>query len=167
MTARPSELLNSLRKQKSTNLLFWLNKQSSNNFWHKDTHNGRIAWPPFVREPFEIESNIWTPLNLFKTLSFPIVVKSEIKFAYVHQIKFRVNLKYLDTLKREIGIWVIMLKKFTSHNNTGASVLPKRQVCLNANKEDNLLIAHKENHATQQLCPIRTWGWNWPGQMSI
>ena len=136
------------------------------NYWDKDKHNDRIAWRPFVREPFEIESNIWTPLNLFKTLSFPIVVKSEIKFAYV-QIKFHVNLKYLDTLKREIGFRVIMLNKFTSHNNTGGPVLPKRQVCLNANKEDNLLIAHKENHATQQLCSIRRWGWIWPGQMSM
>ena len=35
-----------------------------------------------------------------------------------------------------------MLNKFTSHNNTGGPVLPKRQVCLNANKEDNLVIAH-------------------------
>ena len=59
-------------------------------------------------------------LQHLNTLSFPIVVKSEIKFAYVHQIKFRVNLKYLDTLKREIGFRVIMLNKFTSHNNTEA-----------------------------------------------
>ena len=69
--------------------------------------------------------------------------------------------------KREIGFRVIMLNKFTWHNNTGGPVLPKRQVCLNANKEDNLLIAHKENHATQQLCSIRRWGWIWPGQMSM